>query len=77
MKCASHLISGTLQSLAPTSAEIVKFDLTHPQVDTDEYFLEKDYSIDCDSDTYKAVRVYALAMIAGGYRVLLRHRRRS
>ena len=38
--------------------------LTRSQVDTDEYFLEKDYSIDCDSDTYKAVRVYALAMVA-------------
>jgi len=38
--------------------------LTRSQVDTDQYFLEKDYSIDCDSDTYKAVRVYALFMIA-------------
>ena len=48
----------------PSSPETAKFDLTRPQVDTDEYFLEKDYSIDCDSDTYKAVRIYALFMIA-------------
>ena len=34
------------------------------QVDTDEWYLEKDYSINCGSDTYKAFRVYALAMIA-------------
>ena len=52
----------TTRAHSSTADLSTTFHLPH-QADTDEWWLEKDYSISCEGDTYNRVRVYATAMI--------------